>query len=90
MKNFWLRLLILLGVGYLFFVGESSLFQVVKFNHKIRSLNREISQQQETTTRLREEIKRLKFDPAYLEKIAREQYRMAKSGETIFWIQPGD
>ena len=87
-KNLWINLLKLLAVAYLIFGGDYNLYQFLKQNYQIRSLNLEIKQQQETTVGLRDELRRLKTDREYLEKIAREQYRMAKDGEKIFLIQP--
>ncbi|MBN2359792.1 MAG: septum formation initiator family protein [Deltaproteobacteria bacterium] len=49
--------------------------------------NRQLS---EENRRLGEEIERLKRDPAYLEKVARDQIGHVKPGETVFLVPTRD
>ncbi len=87
-RSFWKFLLALLIIGYFIFGGEHNVYQLMSLNYRARKLSDEIRRQEETTNRLRAEIRRLKTDRGYLEKIAREQFGMIKSGEKVFVVRP--
>lgn len=87
-RNLWIRAVGLLAVGCLMFGGDYSIYQLLQQNYQIRKLASEVREQEEITIRLRNQIRLLKTDSGYLERIAREQYRMAKPGEHVYLIQP--
>ena len=87
-KNLWINIFKLLVICYLIVGGDYSIYQLLKQAYQIHNLNSEIKDQEESTVRLRSEIRCLKTDRSYIEKIAREQYRMAEDKEEIFLIQP--
>ena len=52
--------------------------------HKVAKLQEQLDLQKQEELRLSQEIFRLKNDPKAVEKVAREKYRMAREGETIY------
>jgi len=68
----------------LFFSGDQGIATYFQTSRKIRELTTEITQTQHTIDSLTLEIKRLKNDTSYIEKIAREKYGMARSDETMY------
>jgi cell division protein FtsB len=86
-KKLFLNLLALALAGFLLFGGEHNLYQLIKLQYKILDLKQEIDSQEVHTLQLREEIGKLRTDKSYIEKIARERYGMAKSGEKVFILQ---
>ena len=87
MKNSALFLLIVVAIIAVF------LPSVGKMN-EIRTKNIDYLRQINTLTtknvELTEELRRLKEDPAYLEKVAREKMGLVKEGEVIYKLEPVD
>jgi cell division protein FtsB len=78
---------LLLSIVYLvatFTFGDSGLIRYFELRAKKDRLEREIKESEEQNAHLRTEIKRLKENPFYREKYAREDYGLARSGEIIF------
>jgi len=74
----------LVAIYYLVFDGESGYLKIRAMERKILERKVENTQLAEANDRLREEIDRLRNDPAYIEKIAREKLGLAKKGEIIY------
>lgn len=77
--------LILLGI--IFIPGYLRIKSLVKQN---RELERQIQEVIQANARLAEEQKRLKDDPVYLEKVAREKLGIAKKGEVVYQVSPSE
>ena len=65
--------------------GLYQLWQLKKEQHLIQDRIQTLEQE---NARLAEERDRLKNDLDYIEKLARERYRMAKPGEKVFRVIP--
>ena len=72
----------------LFFLsGPRGTIRYLKAWRQKETLQKEIEQLKTKKARLDSQRVRLKNDPEYIEKIAREQYNMKKKGETVYKIQ---
>ena len=67
-------------------VGDYGLYQVHLLNKEKRQINQNISGLMSRQDSLKEEIALLESDIAYIEKLAREKYRMAHPGEKVFRV----
>ncbi|MCM8793141.1 MAG: septum formation initiator family protein [Candidatus Omnitrophica bacterium] len=57
-------------------------------SHK-KELESKIKRLREENEKMVQEIDRLHHDPAYIEKVAREELKMGKEGEIIYKVVPG-
>ena len=89
-KSF-LRGAILLFVAALliiFVFGDHGLFQLYKLKKERAEIQLYISQLRKDRETLSTEKNSLENDFKYIEKLAREKYRMAKPGEKVFKVLP--
>ena len=87
-KNF-VRGVLLLIIGTLliiFIFGDHGLFQLYKLKQQRVEIQNYISQLRKDRESLLSEKNRLENDLKYIEKLAREKYRMAKPGEKVFKV----
>lgn len=88
-RSAWRRyLLIVLGLGLLAFVvhtvfGARGYLALRQQQKEYERLKQEIQALQEENQRLIEEIKALQSDPATIERIAREELKLTRPGETV-------
>ncbi len=85
------RLIILFGVSFLlivFLFGDHGLYQLYKIKSQRTATQRRIEELKTEITLLENENKRLQTDLDYIEQLAREKYRMAKTGEKVFKVIP--
>ncbi len=75
---------------YVAFGGEYNLYNLWEIYHKKHTLLEDIKQSEVELEQLRLEIKWLNNDSTYIEKIARERYKMGKKGEKIYLITSED
>lgn len=87
------RLYLILGVlsfvtlFIIFFViGDYGLYQIYMLNRQKKQVTRHIAELKIEQDSLQEEKNRLETDLEYIEKLARERYRMAKKGEKVFRV----
>lgn len=71
-------------IGFIFVFGESGLIKYLEMRDRKAKLENEIREIELANARLRRELQLLKENPFYIEKYAREEYRMAKPDEFIF------
>ena len=93
-KTGYRSLLILLGIALFVLagnaiLGKGGLQALLEVRREHQGLDREIERLEEENRQLETEIQGLRSDPAAIEKLAREQMRMAKPGEIIFTL-PGE
>ena len=80
--------LVLIGVVliFIFIFGDHGLFQLYTLKKEQKNIQKEILEFREKRQLLIEEKNRLENDLKYIEKLAREKYRMAKPGEKVFKV----
>ena len=74
----------LVGTYYLLFDRESGYLRIRAMERKIYERKLENVYLAGANQRLRREIDRLRNDPAYIEKLAREKLGLAKKGEIVY------
>ena len=77
--------LIALLVGSLF--GDRGILYLMAQRERAERLQREIEQMRAENGRLAAEIEALRRDPRAIERLAREQLGLARSGEVVFLIR---
>ena len=89
-RKFVRGVLILIGATLviIFIFGDHGLFQLYKLKKERKEVQEHITQLRENREILVAEKNRLENDLEYIEKLAREKYRMAKPGEKVFKVIP--
>lgn len=65
--------------------------QIQSLKDRSRRLEKELSDARLNNQKLEQELRLLRDDPVYLEKVAREKFNKAKEGEIVYKvIRPGD
>lgn len=82
----WATLGVLIYVAYSYFGGSYGLIQFWRLKQRQSALNHEVIRLQVQQDSLRREIHLLQTDTTYIEKMARERYKMGKPGEKIYQI----
>ncbi len=70
--------------------GEHGYLALRRERQQYETLQQQIQQLQEENQKLEKQIKDLKSDPHTIEKLAREQMKLAKPGETIYTLPDKD
>ena len=90
----WRRLLLaFLGLGLLALVvhtifGQHGYLALRRERQEQERLQSEIERLKEENRRLAEEVEKLKSDPRAIERVAREELKMARPGEKIITLPP--
>ena len=87
------RGIILFGISFLiivFLLGDHGLYQLYKIKSQRKVTQQLIEELKTEIALLENENKRLQTDMDYIERLAREKYRMAKIGEKVFKVIPKD
>ena len=89
-RKFIRGILLLIGATLIiiFIFGDHGLFQLYKLKQERKEVQKHITQLRENRETLIVEKNRLENDLEYIEKLAREKYRMAKPGEKVFKVVP--
>ena len=69
-----------------FIFGDHGLLQLYKLKKEKSKIQNHITNHREEKEKLKSEKHRLENDIDYIEKLAREKYRMAKPGEKVFKV----
>ena len=78
--------LIVFTLSIIFIFGDHGLFQLYKLKREKSSIQKHTSELRKEREVLISEKKRLENDLMYIEKLAREKYRMAKPGERVYKV----
>ncbi len=70
----------------IFFFGDHGIYQLYKVRTEKKQIQEQINQLRERGSELKAEKLRLETDYEYIERLARERYRMAKKGEKVFKV----
>ena len=89
-KQFIRGIIFLLCITLLiiFIFGDHGLLQLYKLKRDREKVQDQIAQLREERERVMVEKNRLENDIQYLEKLARERYRMVKPGEKVYKVIP--
>ena len=89
-KQFIRGIILLLCITLLiiFIFGDHGLLQLYKLKRNRAKVQDQISQLRKERERVTVEKNRLENDIQYLEKLARERYRMVKPGEKVYKVIP--
>ena len=89
-KQFIRGIILLLCITLLiiFIFGDHGLLQLYKLKRNRAKVQAQISQLRKERERVTVEKNRLENDIQYLEKLARERYRMVKPGEKVYKVIP--
>jgi len=89
-RKFVRGVLLLIGATLviIFIFGDHGIFQLYKLKQERKEVQEHITQLRENRETLISEKNRLENDLEYIEKLAREKYRMAKPGEKVFKVVP--
>ena len=89
-RKFVRGVLLLIGATLviIFIFGDHGLFQLYKLKQERKEVQEHIARLRENRETLIAEKNRLENDLEYIEKLAREKYRMAKPGEKVFKVVP--
>ena len=85
LKTYFLLTIFLSGVVFLFTI-DFGVIKLINLKKERNNLQFEIEQLLTQQITIREEIKKLKYDTSYVEKIARERFLMVKPGEKVFKV----
>ncbi len=78
--------IILMILFQLFVLRDEGVYSLLQLKQEIRDMEAHIARLEMEKTELESERDRLLNDPDYLERIARERFRMAKPGEKVFHV----
>ena len=78
--------LICMSLIIIFIFGDHGLIKLYKIKSKRGEIQNHITQLREEREKKKEERNKIENDLEYIEKIAREKYKMVKPGEKIFKV----
>jgi len=89
-RKFIRGILLLISITLLivFIFGDHGIFQLYKLKRERAEVQAHITFLRKERERLKSEKSRLENDLDYIEKMARERFRMAKPGEKVFKVVP--
>ena len=88
LKKIFLVVIILLSVCLAIYAFTPCVIEQKKLNKQIANLESEIEKVRESNEKLTKEIYSLKNDPLYIEKLARKELGLIRSGEVIYKLKP--
>lgn len=80
----------LLIILYFLFGGDYNIYNLLKYRQQAKELQVQIQESKNEKKTLKVELEKLKSDSTYIEKIAREEYKMGKPGEKIYVVKSKD
>ena len=83
-----LVLLICLGLIIVFIFGDHGLLKLYKIKSQRKTIQTHIAQLRVEREKAEEKKNKIENDINYIEKMAREKYKMVKPGEKIFKVVP--
>ena len=83
-----LVLLICLSLIIVFIFGDHGLLKLYKIKTQRKTIQTQIAQLRDEREKAKEKKNKIENDINYIEKMAREKYKMVKPGEKIFKVVP--
>lgn len=84
----WVILAVVVVLFFVFFTGSQSLTKLYDLKQKERSLSERKQRLLQENDTLEQQIRKLKSDEKYQEKVAREKFNMKKKDEDVYIIEP--
>ncbi len=78
--------LIFFSLTIVFIFGDHGVLKLYKIKNEREMIQKKIAELREEKEKLKSERNRIENDLGYIEKIAREKYKMVKPGEKIFKV----
>jgi cell division protein FtsB len=85
-RGFFFIFIVILLIIFIF--GDHGVYQLYRLRAERTAIQKQIAELRAERENSLEENARLKSDMEYIEKLARERYRMAKKGEKVFKVLP--
>ena len=79
-------IILVAGLGFLIF-NEVGILQLISYYKENKIEQNKLNNEHIKIKNLTDEVYRLEYDPEYIEKIAREEFRMAAKGEKIYRVE---
>jgi cell division protein FtsB len=91
-KKLLIAALIPVGVYFLitFIFGEMGLVKYYRMKSQYQALTQQVAELKQDNSRLMREVRALKTDPAYIEKLARDKLGLARNGEVVYYYDDYD
>ena len=83
-RVFYLLFLVCLVIVIYGILGDQGFFHLHRLKLELSDLQQKIATVETDNVRLRQEIQHLKTDPAYIERLARQDLGMLKQNEVLF------
>jgi len=83
-RGFFLLIITMLLIIFVF--GDHGIYQLYRLKSELAATKRLIAELQNEKEEIKEENIRLNSDMEYIERLARERYRMAKKGEKVYKV----
>lgn len=83
-----LALVVLAGASYFFVWGEGGLMELAQRREELRRLEQHVADIEAENDSLQRVLFLLESDSSFVEKLARERYKMVKPGESLYLIRP--
>ena len=77
-------LAMIIGWAYIFFTGQGGWFELQAERETLAELESEVTALETTNDSLREVLWRMENDPAFVERMAREEYGLVLPGEHLY------
>lgn len=78
--------LIFFSLAIIFIFGDHGIMKLYKIKNERKMIQKKIGELREEKEKLKNEKIKIENDLGYIEKIAREKYKMVKPGEKIFKV----
>ncbi len=88
LKKILIAAIIALSIAWAIYVFTPCIIEQRKLNKQITELKKEIRKVRKSNKKLTKEISALKNDPLYIEKLARKELGLIRSGEVIYKLKP--
>ena len=85
--KFFLGLVFVAALLYFFFGGEYNFLNLWKLHNRTEDLAAQVTDLERQREQLIMEIEKLENDSTYIEKIAREEYKMGRKGEKVYLVK---
>ncbi len=84
----WIYIFVAVFLAYVFVFGDYGVYHYVQLLRRKKKIVQQLRDLEERKKQLEDSLKRLQNDQSFLEKVAREKYKLGKPNERIYVIKP--